>query len=98
MVGQAGIRIFFVTIRRDCWREHLKGVLAGNDFEIDNEVEAVIGRAELVTPTFSQIKVIESISESPSEFELEDGNSSDKKVLVMVSNYFLESDRWLEED
>ena len=57
-----------------------------------------MGRAELVTSSFLQIKVIQSISKSASESELDDGNSSGEKVLVMKSNSFLESDRRLEGD
>ena len=57
--GQIGIGISFVTIQRDWWREHLKGVLA-EFFLINTKVEAFISRTELITSTFSQIKVIDS--------------------------------------
>jgi len=42
-------------------------------FKADTEVEAIIGKTELV------IKVIKSLSESATVSELEFGNSSDKK-------------------
>jgi len=58
LVSQAGIGISLNTIRRDRRREHLKSFLAGNFFKTDTQVEAVIGKVELITPTFSQLESV----------------------------------------
>ena len=51
--------------------------------ETDPKREAVIGKAEFVTPTFSEVEV-ESISGSPTKSELESGNTSNEIRLVMI--------------